>query len=86
MDKDNSNVIDDKEKIKELEEKNAILEIELQRIKKHIENEYLPITKDTVTVFLPVIHEKQDNTTIFEQIIIFGLETFFMFFSFIHKP
>ena len=36
MDKDNSNVIDDKEKIKELEKKNAILEIELQLIKEHI--------------------------------------------------
>ena len=74
MDKDNSNVIDDKEKIKELEKKYAILEIELQRIKEHIK-------KDTSQVY-----HKEDNTTIFEQIIIFGLETFFTIFSFIIKP
>jgi acetone carboxylase gamma subunit len=74
MDKDNSNVIDDKEKIKELEKKYAILEIELQRIKEHIK-------KDTSQVY-----DKEDNTTIFEQIIIFGLETFFTIFSFIIKP
>ena len=74
MDKDNSNVIDDKEKIKELEKKNAILETELQRIKEHIK-------KETSQVY-----DKEDNTTIFEQIIIFGLETFFTIFSFIIKP
>ena len=74
MDKDNSNVIDDKEKIKELEKKYAILEIELQRIKEHIK-------KDTSQVY-----DKEDNTTIFEQIIIFGLETFFTIFAFIIKP